>query len=156
MSNEKPLRKIPEKPLNTRLIEALAYARMTQVELACILGESPQTINNWIKRGVSGSRMYDVAIALGVRVEWLRDGVGSKSIEGISMSTSIEKRLQNRLFTTDEELMAEALTKINNQATQIRAYQQLLVELFNNEGTLDSLSDELRLKFVNVINRMSI
>ena len=48
--------------------------RWSWAEFGRRLGESPQTINNWRKRGIPGDKKFAVAQALGKSVEWLVTG----------------------------------------------------------------------------------
>lgn len=63
----------------SRLRAVLARADVTQSELAAAMSETPQTIHNWIVRGVPAERVLDVEVALGkfVRHELRPDVFGA-------------------------------------------------------------------------------
>lgn len=48
----------------------------TPSDLAKLLNQSPQTINNWEKRGISRDGLLDAPGIIGCRAEWLRKGAG--------------------------------------------------------------------------------
>lgn len=50
--------------------------------VARLLNESPQLINNWERRGMSAAGMIRAASVIGCRVDWLKTGVGRMADEG--------------------------------------------------------------------------
>jgi phage repressor protein C with HTH and peptisase S24 domain len=52
-------------------------------DLADLLNESPQTINNWEKRGISKEGLLDVPDIIGCRLKWLRYGVGPMHLDAL-------------------------------------------------------------------------
>jgi DNA-binding transcriptional regulator YiaG len=51
-------------------------------EFARQIGESPQVVNNWIKRGrIPGEKHYAVAKAIGTTVEWIIEGERSSALK---------------------------------------------------------------------------
>lgn len=59
----------------------------TPSEVARLLDESPQTLNNWEKRGISKNGYLKAQRLIGCRSEWLEDGQGDMSLLGISANT---------------------------------------------------------------------
>lgn len=58
-----------------RFVKALELTKMSGAELARVLGlENDQNITNWKKRGVPANKISTVALALGLRREWLEYG----------------------------------------------------------------------------------
>ncbi|WP_155628144.1 hypothetical protein [Burkholderia territorii] len=55
--------------------------------VARLLNESPQLINNWERRGMSAGGMIHAASVIGCRADWLKTGVGRMADEGITKET---------------------------------------------------------------------
>lgn len=55
--------------------------------VARLLNESPQLINNWERRGMSASGMMRAASVIGCRADWLKTGDGRMVDEGITKDT---------------------------------------------------------------------
>lgn len=64
-----------------RLLEA---SKLSQEETAKVMDESPQTITNWKKRGISKSGALKAAACFGVSAHWILSGEGAKSNDTIS------------------------------------------------------------------------
>lgn len=64
-----------------RLLEA---SKLSQEETAKVMDESPQTITNWKKRGISKSGALKAAACFGVSAHWILSGEGEKSNDTIS------------------------------------------------------------------------
>lgn len=64
-----------------RLLEA---SKLSQEETAKIMDESPQTITNWKKRGISKSGALKAAACFGVSAHWILSGEGAKSNDAVS------------------------------------------------------------------------
>lgn len=69
------MRENPRSEFGQRLATALAYAEMTQLELAAEVKMAQSTIAGLLKTGQGSSKTSKIAAALGVRVEWLADGI---------------------------------------------------------------------------------
>ncbi|QQT59700.1 helix-turn-helix transcriptional regulator [Acinetobacter johnsonii] len=64
-----------------RLLEA---SKLSQEETAKVMDESPQTITNWKKRGISKSGALKAAACFGVSAQWILSGEGVKSNDTVS------------------------------------------------------------------------
>lgn len=64
-----------------RLLEA---SKLSQEETAKVMDESPQTITNWKKRGISKSGALKAAACFGVSAQWILSGEGAKSNDTVS------------------------------------------------------------------------
>jgi hypothetical protein len=65
-------------PTMARLYEAAKLLHDVEgpSELAALLNESPQVINNWERRGISSAGILTVGPLVGCRSDWLKDGSG--------------------------------------------------------------------------------
>lgn len=61
---------------------------LTPSEVARLLDESPQTLNNWEKRGISKNGLLKAQRVIGCRSEWLQDGNGLMCAPGIAVNTA--------------------------------------------------------------------
>lgn len=59
----------------------------TQAELARVLNQSSQTVNNWEARGISKTGMLKAQAAIGCSATWLETGAGSMTMGVVSMPT---------------------------------------------------------------------
>jgi hypothetical protein len=81
-------------------VERLYVAAKTlkQVEgpanLARLLNESPQLINNWERRGMSASGILRAAPIVGCRVEWLKTGDGEMVDESSKKDSFRQSKIQ--------------------------------------------------------------
>ncbi|AOJ62797.1 hypothetical protein WJ32_10230 [Burkholderia ubonensis] len=55
--------------------------------VARLLNESPQLVNNWERRGMSAAGMIRAASIIGCRVDWLKTGEGKMADEGSAKET---------------------------------------------------------------------
>ncbi|RLL32497.1 helix-turn-helix transcriptional regulator [Acinetobacter cumulans] len=90
-----------------RLLEA---SKSSQEETARALNESPQTITNWKKRGISKSGALKAAAIFGVSVDWLLTGEDS-GLDGLVTKVSE--------WDTD--------TPVDNDEVEIPFYKEILV-----------------------------
>lgn len=67
----------------TRLYEAAKTLKNTegQTAVATLLGEIPQTVNNWERRGISTPGLIKAQENIGCSVVWLKTGKGPMTIE---------------------------------------------------------------------------
>jgi phage repressor protein C with HTH and peptisase S24 domain len=75
-------------------------------EVARLLNESPQLINNWERRGVSSSGLLKIALTLGCRAAWLSTGEGSMIETATDHSAGVHpsglaRQLINRIAEAD-------------------------------------------------------
>lgn len=67
------------------------------MELSIALGESPQTLTNWAKRGVSKAGAIKAAAAFSVSLVWLMSGDGEARPHAIRQS-NVTKQCKNFVF----------------------------------------------------------
>ncbi|WP_174902190.1 hypothetical protein [Burkholderia pseudomultivorans] len=67
--------------------------------VARLLNESPQLINNWERRGMSASGIIKAARTIGCRAEWLRSGDGDMVDRGAAKGTLREGKVSDSAST---------------------------------------------------------
>lgn len=98
-------------PTAQRLLDAYEKrqgAWHTKAELARFFGVSQQTLDHWIKRGVSKAGLLEASDRLGVRAEWLRSGAGDETSPpqmGVAHVSILDKSTVEPLSLTWELLM---------------------------------------------------
>lgn len=99
----------------SRLYDAALTLQKTrgQSNVARLLNESPQTVKNWEKRGVSGKGALNAAKVLGCRAQWLLDGCG-QMVEGLPGA-----RPNEPLFATSLTTVLDRLTLLSNGQWQM-------------------------------------
>ncbi|MFV2949285.1 XRE family transcriptional regulator [Pseudomonas japonica] len=63
-----------------RLRHLMHKRGITPKVMADALGISPQSLNNWLSRGVPGKSLHKICTTLSVRPEWLMDGEGEMDL----------------------------------------------------------------------------
>jgi len=77
------------KTFSDRLLEAMADAKMNQTQLAAAAGYTSQgAIGNALSRNTPPKKLRQVAIALGVREEWLETGALPKRVAELAHAVS--------------------------------------------------------------------
>lgn len=66
------------------VVRLLEVSKLSQEETAKVMDESPQTITNWKKRGISKSGALKAAACFGVSAQWILSGEGAKSNDTVS------------------------------------------------------------------------
>ena len=98
----------------TRLFNAAAKKlgrdKVTNTELAAILGVSQQTINNWITRGVSREGAMLAEQHLGISSTFIRDGL--TSYPKIEPPEPMEVREQTYFYWPFRQIRPEQLRKL--------------------------------------------
>ena len=79
----------------TRLDDRLSELNLSFADLARMVAETPQAVNNWRKRGrIPGAKLSKVAAALFVTTDWLLSGETEKSSDFLGNITD-KKDIQN-------------------------------------------------------------
>ncbi|WP_157651453.1 hypothetical protein [Burkholderia ubonensis] len=83
-----------------RLYDAAKELRDVEgpANVARLLNESPQLLNNWERRGMSAAGIIKAAAAIGCRAEWLKSGVGDMADAG-----SLKGTLRSGKISDDQE-----------------------------------------------------
>lgn len=63
--------------------------------VARLLNESPQLLNNWERRGMSSAGIIKAATQIGCKAEWLRSGVGDMADAGAMKGTLRESKVSD-------------------------------------------------------------
>jgi len=96
--------------LGSRIRAARKEAGMTQVELAQKVGIAQPTLSNLEKGNYVGtSSMIDIAIALGVRPEWLATGKGDRKAQNERLGENPAKEVPN---AHPSETIASVITQL--------------------------------------------
>lgn len=100
----------PEIAPHASVVRLLEASGLTQEETAKAIDESPQTITNWKKRGVSKSGALKAAASFGVSANWILSGIGEKHNNNVSKVTEWDEN-----------------TPIDNDEVEIPFYKEVLV-----------------------------
>ncbi len=68
--------------------------------VARLLNDSPQLLNNWERRGMSAAGIIKAAAAIGCRAEWLRSGIGEMADTGAARETLRDSKVSGDLTTS--------------------------------------------------------
>lgn len=94
--------------------------------VARLLNESPQLINNWERRGMSAAGIIEAARTIGCRAEWLRSGDGDMvdagaakgSLRESKVSDSTNTRQKSKPLPTNNLNVAERAKSFSAALTQ--------------------------------------
>lgn len=101
-----------------RLIARLKACDMSQADLARAVGETPQTVQNWKKRGaIPANKLPAVARVLNTSADWLLGGGSDYSIKEESANyNSVPAQLVEAWQHLDESARATVLTLVQQLA----------------------------------------
>jgi hypothetical protein len=124
------LKEYPGKDQIKRMLEAAKVSKVK--ELAVIVGEKPNTLSMWKKRGVPEGEIFRISHLLGCDPEWIRTGeVEKRPAKEVSSSRSL-----------DSELAQLALATVKEQTGDQQV--ELTIEEVTRELMIRSLPEEVR------------
>jgi hypothetical protein len=162
----RPMKKIHD--TMTRLYEAAKALRGVEgpSNVARILNESPQMLNNWERRGMSAHGMLRAAAALGCSAEWLAGKPGEMTLppitgRGASVQTPNASAATAYIGTSAAPEAPNPFAGIKAQIAAIKKLraipQEAIALLESAASTAEQLTDAMRAKeaLVQPLNTLS-
>ncbi|MGC3025809.1 hypothetical protein ACPUER_11755 [Burkholderia sp. DN3021] len=109
--------------------------------VARLLNESPQLINNWERRGMSASGMIRAASVIGCRADWLKTGDGRMADEGSTKETLHSSNI--RVGQHDERHTKAPAAAHTDVETRARRLASMLTEAASNGMVSERLMSAL-------------